>query len=197
DPAAAPQGLLKAGEQLPGFGLLRDDGPTACGCWSYAGAWPEAGNQMAPRDNAAPWRIGQALTRASWRPATRPLPHHAASRAPDGPPWDPTRRLVQWNGNQWSGADVPDIQPNADPGNPERVQPFIMNAEGVIRLYAPTGLAEGPLPEHYEPFESPLAGNLLHGNAKARANPAARVFKGDMEAFGTADEFPYVATSYR
>lgn len=197
DPAAASKVLLKAGEQLPGFGLLRDDGSTACGCWIYAGAWTEDGNQMARRDNSDPWRIGQTLNWAwSW-PANRRILYNGASSAPDGTPWDPTRRLVQWNGNQWSGADVPDIQTNADPGNPERVQPFIMNAEGVIRLYAPTGLAEGPLPEHYEPFESPLAGNPLHGNAKARANPAARVFKGDMEAFGTADEFPYVATSYR
>jgi formate dehydrogenase major subunit len=30
-----------------------------------------------------------------------------------------------------------------------------------------------------------------------RGNPAARVFKGDMEVFGTADDFPYAATSYR
>ena len=29
------------------------------------------------------------------------------------------------------------------------------------------------------------------------SNPAARVFKGDLEAFGKAKEFPYVATTYR
>jgi formate dehydrogenase major subunit len=34
-------------------------------------------------------------------------------------------------------------------------------------------------------------------NPLARANPAARVFKGDLEAFGKPSEFPYVATSYR
>jgi formate dehydrogenase major subunit len=32
---------------------------------------------------------------------------------------------------------------------------------------------------------------------KVRGNPAARVFKGDMEVFGDAKEFPYVATTYR
>jgi len=34
-------------------------------------------------------------------------------------------------------------------------------------------------------------------NPKAFANPAARVFKGDMEAFGKPKDFPYAATTYR
>ena len=198
DPHAAPKVLLKAGEQLPGFALLRDDGTTACGCWIYSGAWTQAGNQMARRDNADPWGIGQTLAWAWAWPANRRILYNAASSAPDGKPWDARRKLVSWNGKAWGGADVPDIRPDADPGEPDRVQPFIMTAEGVARLYAPTGMAEGPLPEHYEPFESPLEHNPLHpANAKARANPAARVFKGDMEAFGSPKEFPYVATSYR
>lgn len=59
-------------------------------------------------------------------------------------------------------------------------------------------MAEGPFPEHYEPFETPIGVNPLHrGNRKAISNPAARVFKNDMELFGTADEFPYAATTYR
>src|SRR5690606_34086756 len=116
---------------------------------------------------------------------------------PDGRPWDPGRPLVHWNGTAWAGADVPDIRPDADPAAAQRVQPFIMTAEGVARMFAPTGMAEGPLPEHYEPFESPLANNPMNDNPKARANPAARVFKGALEAFGKPAEFPYVATSYR
>jgi formate dehydrogenase major subunit len=80
----------------------------------------------------------------------------------------------------------------------DAVRPFIMTAEGVARLFAPTGMAEGPLPEHYEPFESPLVNNLMHpNNEKARANPAARIFKGDLERLGVPKDFPYVATSYR
>lgn len=59
-------------------------------------------------------------------------------------------------------------------------------------------MAEGPFPEHYEPFETPIGVNPLHrDNRKAISNPAARVFKNDMELFGTADEFPYAATTYR
>jgi formate dehydrogenase major subunit len=29
------------------------------------------------------------------------------------------------------------------------------------------------------------------------ANPAARVFKNDLEVFGRPDDYPYVATTYR
>jgi formate dehydrogenase major subunit len=69
-----------------------------------------------------------------------------------------------------------------------------MNAEGMGRLFARTAMADGPFPEHYEPFESPAV-NVLH--PKVQSNPAARVFAGDRAAFGTATEFPYVATTYR
>jgi formate dehydrogenase major subunit len=59
-------------------------------------------------------------------------------------------------------------------------------------------MVEGPFPEHYEPFESPLANNPLHpDNPLARNNPGCRVFKDDREAFGEAKDYPYVATSYR
>src|SRR5690606_27665087 len=34
-------------------------------------------------------------------------------------------------------------------------------------------------------------------NPKATSNSAARVYKGDMEACGTKDEFPHAATTYR
>lgn len=198
DPKDPTKVLVKAGEQLPGFGMLRDDGSTTSGCWIYAGAWTQAGNQMARRDNSDPYGIGNTLNWAWAWPANRRVLYNAASSAPDGKPWDAKRKLVQWNGQRWMGADVPDIRPDANPGDPDRVQPFIMTAEGVSRLFAPTGMAEGPLPEHYEPFESPLATNPMHpNNPKARANPAARVFKGDLEAFGTPKDFPYTATSYR
>ena len=196
DPKDKTKILAKAGEQLAGFGLLRDDGTTASGCWIYAGAWTQAGNQMARRDNSDPYAIGQTLNWAwSW-PANRRILYNRASSDPSGKPWDPRRRLVGWNGKAWGGADVPDMRPDAAPE--EDVGPFIMTAEGVARLFAPTGLAEGPLPEHYEPLESPLPNNPMHPkNDKARANPAARVFKGDREQFGTAKDYPYAATSYR
>src|SRR5262249_47992461 len=55
DPKDKAKVLARAGEQLSGFGLLRDDGTTACGCWIYSGCWTQAGNLMARRDNSDPW----------------------------------------------------------------------------------------------------------------------------------------------
>jgi formate dehydrogenase major subunit len=87
---------------------------------------------------------------------------------------------------------VPDYGPTVKPS--DSIGPFIMNAEGVGRLFARDLMVEGPFPEHYEPFESP-AENILH--PKVKNNPAARVFASDRAAFGTAADFPYVGTTYR
>lgn len=78
------------------------------------------------------------------------------------------------------------------------MNPFIMNPEGVARFFARDNMAEGPFPEHYEPFETPIGRNPLHPNSTGvTSNPAARVFRNDMDVFGTAKEFPYAATTYR
>src|ERR1700674_3325671 len=34
---------IKAGQQIPGFAWLKDDGTTSCGNWIYSGSWTEAG----------------------------------------------------------------------------------------------------------------------------------------------------------
>lgn len=122
---------------------------------------------------------------------------YRASADVSGKPWDPEKkRLVWWNGKSWGGTDVPDYKADVPPE--AGMNPFIMNPEGVARLFAVDKMAEGPFPEHYEPFETPIGVNPLHrDNRKAISNPAARVFKNDMELFGTADEFPYAATTYR
>lgn len=54
---------------------------------------------------------------------------------------------------------------------------------------------DGPLPEFYEPIESPT-GNVLH--PKVATNPLAKVRQAlkEKQTIGTADEFPYVLTSY-
>ena len=196
DPKDPTKVVLKQGEQVPGFAVLRDDGSTASGCWIFAGCWTQAGNQMARRDNSDPYGIGQTLGWAWAWPANRRVLYNRASSDVAGKPWNPHHKLVFWTGDKWGGSDIPDMPPTAAPD--QHVGPFIMTAEGVARLFAPTGLADGPLPEHYEPFESPVTVNLLNPkNPKAFANPAARVFKGDMEAFGASKDFPYAATTYR
>ncbi len=49
--------------------------------------------------------------------------------------------------------------------------PFIMQADGRGWLFAPAGLADGPLPTHYEPQESPVR-NPLYGQQR---NPARQM----------------------
>ena len=49
---------IKAGQQLPGFAWLKDDGTTLCGNWLYCGSWTEAGNQMARRGTEDPSGLG-------------------------------------------------------------------------------------------------------------------------------------------
>jgi formate dehydrogenase-N alpha subunit len=195
-PAAPPQPLVKAGEQLAGFAQLRDDGSTSCGNWIYSGCWSQAGNLTARRDTADPTGLGVFPNWGYSWPANRRILYNRASADKDGKPWDPSRKYLAWNGTSWAGgADIPDMRPDAAPD--QNVGAFIMNPEGVARLHA-IGMNEGPFPEHYEPFETPLGVNLMcPNNAKAVSNPAARVYKGDMEAFGKADQYPYAATTYR
>ncbi|HEX9078283.1 MAG TPA: molybdopterin dinucleotide binding domain-containing protein, partial [Desulfuromonadaceae bacterium] len=193
DPKDPTKVIVKKGQQLDGYGQLRDDGSTACGCWLFSGSWTEKGNMMARRDNSDPSGLGNTLNWAFSWPANRRIMYNRASCDPEGKPWDPNRRLIWWDGAKWTGVDVPDFKPDSPPG--EGMNPFIMQPEGVGRLFALDKMAEGPFPEHYEPFETPIDTNPLH--PKMISNPAARVFKGDMGAFGTSNDYPYAATTYR
>jgi formate dehydrogenase major subunit len=192
DPKDASVVQLRAGQQLDGFAQLRDDGKTACGCWIYSGSFTEKGNQMARRDNSDPYDSGLAPGWAWAWPVNRRILYNRASCDADGRPWNPRHKVIEWNGKAWAGADVPDYPPATKPES--GMNPFIMNPEGVARLFTLGMMRDGPFPEHYEPFEAPVA-NALH--PKVNANPVARVFKGDLEVFGTADDYPYVATTYR
>src|SRR5204863_9536202 len=60
-----------------------------------------------------------------------------------------------------------------------------------------SSMVDGPLPEHYEPVESPVE-NPLH--PAVSASPAAFLYDqaaGRPGRFGTVQDYPYVATSYR
>ncbi len=193
DPKDKTKVVRKAGEQLDGFAQLQDDGTTSCGCWLFAGSWSEKGNLMARRDNADPSGLGNTPNWAYSWPANRRILYNRASCDPSGKPWNPKRTVIKWNGKTWTGIDVPDFKVDSPPQ--ENMDPFIMNPEGVARLFAVDKMSEGPFPEHYEPFETPIDTNPLH--PKVVSNPAARVFQGDLEAFGTSKDFPYAATTYR
>ena len=196
DPNNPSRILRKEGEQLSGFGELRDDGSTIAGCWLYTGSWTEEGNMMARRDNSDPTGIGQTLKWAwSW-PANRRVMYNRASCDLAGKPFNPRKMLIEWDGQSWVGADTPDYKLDENPA--EGMGPFIMNPEGVGRFFARKAMAEGPFPVHYEPVENPLGYNPLYpDNDKAVSNPIARIFADDLEAMGTVADFPYVATTYR
>ncbi len=191
-----PGQTIKAGQQVPGFAWLRDDGTTACGNWLYAGSWTEAGAQTQRRGTDDPSGLGVYQNWAwSW-PANRRVMYNRASCDPSGKPWDMERRQVWWSEAQqkWVGNDVPDFKADSKPS--DHMGPFIMNPEGVGRIFAPlAAFADGPFPEHYEPTESPIA-NPLH--PKQSNNPVAKKFKSDLDKFGTPEQgFNVVCTTYR
>jgi formate dehydrogenase major subunit len=194
DPATKQQ--IKAGQQLPGFAWLKDDGTTSCGIWIYAGSFTEAGNQTARRDPSDPSGMGVHPGWGwSW-PANRRVLYNRASCDVEGKPWDPSRRQVWWNETtqKWVGNDVPDFKADSHPK--DHMGPFIMNPEGVGRIFAPLGaFADGPFPEHYEPIESPIV-NPLH--AGQSTNPMVTRFKDADDKFGTTkDGFNVVCTTFR
>ena len=194
---------LATGKRLETFADLKDDGTTTAGDWIYTGHYPESGNLTKRRDGVQdpqandPTGMGFYLNWAwSW-PLNRRVLYNRASADPQGRPWDPSRPGIQWDAaaGKWVG-DVPDYPPKADPSKPGAPLPFIMTGEGTGRLFS-NGVADGPFPEHYEPIESPVQ-NPLH--PAVSATPVAFLYDkaaGRDNRFGTPQEFPYVATSYR
>jgi formate dehydrogenase major subunit len=187
---------MKAGQQLPGFSWLRDDGSTLCGNWIWCGSWTEAGALTQRRNTDDPSGLGVYPNWAwSW-PMNRRVMYNRASCDVSGKPWDPARPQVWWNEAQkkWVGNDVPDFKPDSPPK--DHMGPFIMNAEGVGRLFAPlAALADGPFPEFYEPTESPVL-NPLH--PKRSTNPVVKKYSTPMDKYATpGDAFTVICTTYR
>ncbi len=189
DPKDPTKVVRKAGEQLAGFGELQDDGSTMCGNWLHSGVYTEAGNMAQRRNNADPLGLGMFHQWAFAWPANRRIMYNRASADAQGRPWDPTRPGISWNGEKWVG-DVPDIKPDSPPGT---YGAFIMNAEGVGRLFAPS-LNDGPMAEHYEAIEAAIP-NPLH--PKVTSNPVSKKFKSDKDVYGNSNDFPIVCTTYR
>ncbi len=213
DPSAAAvlaeiNGHDAEGRLIDGYGALADDGSTSCGCWIYAGCYAGGVNQTARR------RPGHEQTWVApdwgWAwPDNRRILYNRASADPEGVAWSPRKRYVWWDPEtrRWTGEDRPDfvagLAPDHVPGAEAQgvaalggCDPFILQADGKGWLYAPDGLADGPLPTHYEPHESPV-GNRLYGQS---ANPARRRYPHPANPSGgddQADAYPFVATTYR
>jgi formate dehydrogenase major subunit len=203
------------GRPLNSFTELQDNGTTACGAWIYTGIYAGGRNQA---DN----RVGDDWVSLGWGfswPANRRLMYNRCSADPAGNPWPKEARLAREHGGRkrgyvywdaalgsWDGVDVPDFVVTKRPdarANPRGVgldthdgtSPFIMKADGKGWLYAPSGLVDGPLPTHYEPFESPVS-NALY---RQQANPVALVWRIDGNPYAEvgSPEYPHVLSTYR
>jgi formate dehydrogenase major subunit len=199
------------GKMLGAYTELQADGSTSCGCWIYCGAYADGVNQTARRKPARE----QSWVGAEWAwawPANRRILYNRASADPEGRPWSERKALVWWDADagRWTGHDVPDFQadkppdyrPAEDARGPDAIaghEPFIMQADGRGWLYAPAGVAEGPLPTHYEPQDSPVR-NLLHAHQR---NPARQLYRHERNRYHPdpgepgASVYPYVLTTYR
>jgi formate dehydrogenase major subunit len=178
------------GQQVKNFTKLKDDGSTCSGNWLYSGSYNEEGNMMARRDKHDPPNNILLYPNWSWCwPVNRRIIYNRASVDLKGRPWNPDKWVIKWNAaeNKWDG-DVPD-----GGWPPGEKHPFIMRPEGHGCLWA-TALKDGPLPEHYEPIESPIRNPM----SNQQNNPAAVVFRTpDYDDFGDVEEFPVVGTTYR
>lgn len=190
----------------------------ACGNWIYAGyfapaddgrgIWRPAARRRGQKD---PGNLGLYPYWGFTWPANRHILYNRASAQPNGQPWAENKKLIWWDADQkkWVGYDVPDFAATKPPdakANPagtglatqSGTDAFLMKADGKGWLFAPTGLNEGPLPEHYEPLESP-AKNAL---SSCQNNPVIKVWATDNgngigDNIGTSDEYPVVCTTFR
>ena len=205
---------LKTGEPIKGIAALQADGSTSSGAWIYAGVYGGNKNLTKRRDNRTdPSKYGIYPQFAWTWPGNMHVLYNRASCDAEGKPLDPSKPLVWWDAaaGKWAGFDTPDVPVATDgPDTPNGQRPFRMNGEGVGRLAAlvykdpdakvegmprdSSGvLKDGPMPEFYEPVESPVQ-NLLH--PEVAANPTLKYprIKGK-QPVGKAKDFPYVLST--
>lgn len=199
---------LKTGKLVSAFSKLMDDGTTSSGNWLFCGSYvepeeepdaPIPGNRASRRNpDDGPYQIGLYSKWAwSW-PLNRRIIYNRASVDLNGVPWDKERPVVWWKDEKWTG-DVPDgAWPPLAVNPAEAKYPFIMLSAGHAMLFSAVigpreaSLADGPVPEHYEPWESPLDSNPLSGT---KSDPVIKVWRPDEQS--TPDKYPIVATTHR
>jgi len=199
------------GKPLSGIGAIKDDGTTACGLWIWAGVYPEENKYRAKdRNNEDKSGIGQYSAWAYAWPANRRIVYNRASADANGKPWSEDKKLLWWDPaapvdpkdpasklGRWMGLDIPDYKVDMAPNDPSGagVGGFFMRPENVGCMFSvpsPVGtMNEGPLPEHYEPWETPF-NNLLH---KQNLNPVVKVWEPDKQ--GKKDKYPIIGTTVR
>lgn len=184
---------------VSGYGDLEADGSTACAIWIYAGHWS---NNDAPLDPAQQ-PVGRRVSEDSsgvglypeWAycwPSNRRILYNRASADLAGKPWNPDKKLVEWTGEKWDQVDVADFVVARDgvPVPPDD-KAFIMTWEQNARLVS-YGMNDGPVPEHYEPFESPVD-NIMNGSENS---PCVRFAEYPSVKRGDRLEFPIAVSTY-
>ena len=70
-----------------------------------------------------------------------------------------------------------------------------MKPDGKAWLYVPQGLVDGPLPTHYEPYESPVRNTVY----RQQANPLTKVWDLPNNSYAAvgSPQFPHVLSTYR
>ena len=206
---------------VKGFADLKDDGSTACGCWIYSGVYPEEGKNRAASRVGDDWVSPE--WGFAW-PANRHIMYSRASADPAGNPWSERKKYTYWDpekdsgqkdaeGNPligaWvnAGSDSIDFPPAKKPdAKPKEgglgldahsgASPFIMKPDGKAWLFAPSGAVDGPMPTHYEPYESPVQ-NPVYAQQR---NPVAKIWevKGNpYHEMADAEKYPIVVSTYR
>jgi formate dehydrogenase major subunit len=105
-----------------------------------------------------------------------------------GKPWNNHHTVIWYDSLRgWQG-DVPDG--DALPISQGGGYPFIVKSEGRGYLFGP-GRPDGPFPEHYEPWESPVPNPM----STQQNNPAIKSW--ETAARGAAPDYPIVATTHR
>ena len=185
---------------LSGYSELMADGTTACATWIYSGFYNNADAPLDPaeqpigrRNNSDESGLGLYSNWAYSWPNNRRVFYNRASCDTEGKPWNSDRVLVEWTGEEWNQIDVADFTAvkNDEPVPPNN-NAFFMLWEQNARLHTYTGMNDGPFPEHYEPFETPLSENLLNGRLNS---PTYLGQDYESTARGTVEDYPIVATS--
>jgi formate dehydrogenase major subunit len=191
--------VYKKGTLVPSFAFLQADGSTSSANWLYCNSYTEKGNMAARRSTQdASNNIG-LYPGFSWCwPVNRRIIYNRASVDLKGQPWDKENWVIKWDGAKWSGGDVPDggwpPLGSLENPNPKSRYAFIMRKHGHGQIFGP-GLADGPLPEHYEPLECPVEKNLM---SSVFTNPTAAVYGSKADVYKTCDpRYPFVGTTYR
>jgi formate dehydrogenase major subunit len=208
---------------VKGFADLKDDGSTACGCWIYSGVYPEEGKNRAASRTADAWVSPE--WGFAW-PANRHIMYSRASADPAGNPWSERKKYTYWDANKDSGQKdaegnpiigawvnaggdsidfAPTKKPDAQPKDGAEgvglafhsgASPAIMKPDGKFWLFAPSGAVDGPLPTHYEPYESPVPNPVY----TQQRNPVAKIWevKGNpYHEMEDAGKYPIVVSTYR